>query len=516
MPDLIAKIGSDSTQFRNDVQALPGIVNKSFQDMKAASEGGLQENLKGLKRGFNDLKDLFLGAGIITGVKKFFDLAIEGAQASKDATDANAQAVLRFADSLKSLSGTTANVAKEVVGFFNGIGESIGGAARDAYDYWIHGSQTLVTNLRESEKAAREQEQALAKMKSQAAEWNKLNAEAKSLIEARNAAEMKALPLTEQRAVLQEKLMAAQRAETEAADRSLEKKTAQVEQIRVQNQLLEVGRNIDADIEKSNMEARKHVEAMHQVELDSLGTNDRINALKQDIADIEQYIASGVLSTASNEYQKELLMDRQVALAKALNDQKKEEADIAEKLKNQQAELAEKEAERLKRLKPITAELQKQLDLMNHVNDRQYLNEGGKYQLQIGGKTYNPARDQSFFNDLSDEVLAEIIRRNQKEIANLEASKMTASTADMISGYLSQSQAQGWLQTEIIRAQAVAGQRKQLRGVNMSTALKNFGGDLGEFDRLYSSQNASGDTLRTIANGITNIDARLRGAGFKT
>lgn len=173
MADLIAKVSADTSEFRSDVGALPGVVKKSFGEMKTASEGGISDNMKDLKKGFNDLKDLIVGGGLLEAVNRFFTLAIDTANKSKDATDQSAAAVRRFGEGIQSAKDTVAQFAVIAVGTFNKLGEAMGNAikiVRDGWDDWAKGEDAL----KETGKAADEAAESLAKSNKHAAEFKQI------------------------------------------------------------------------------------------------------------------------------------------------------------------------------------------------------------------------------------------------------------------------------------------------------------------------------------------------------
>jgi hypothetical protein len=335
MADLISKIGADSSQFRTDVGQLPGVVKKNFDAMKQASEGGLEDSVKGLKRGFNDLKDILAAGGIVAAVTSFFNTAIDAARKSTDANDLNAAAVRRFGDALDGAKEHATGFSVFVVGTFNRIGEQIGsglkgiGAAiTGTFAAWGEGERILEA----TDKAARAAELSLAEAKKHAEDFKKLNEEAKNLAEQREAAERKLLPLAEQKNVLQQKLLEAQRAEAEAVDSALDRRKAQVEQSRILNGLLEVQKGIDAEADKAAEKRRAEAENLHKLQLNALDIREKIALLTQEIADSEALINSNSLSAAGREEQRAVLAERRKNLQesqnKLLDEEKKYNEDL--------------------------------------------------------------------------------------------------------------------------------------------------------------------------------------------
>jgi hypothetical protein len=322
MASLITKIGADSSQLRQDVGELPNVVKKSFDKMKDASSGGLEDNVKGLKRGFNDLKDLFLGAGIVEGVKKFYDVAIEAANKSTDANDMNAAAVRRFGASLNEGKEVVGKFAMVTVGTFNQIGEQIGSGLKGigalitgTFDKWGEGERVLDA----TDKAARAAELSLSEAKKHADDFKKITEEIKTLTEAREQAERKALPIAEQKNILQQKLLEAQRAEVEAGDNMLERRKAQVEQLKAGNALLEVQKTINDEQQKQDEKRRSEAEALNNAKINALTIQEKIAKLTQEVADSEALINSNAMTAAGKEQERVVLAERRKNLQEAQN-----------------------------------------------------------------------------------------------------------------------------------------------------------------------------------------------------
>lgn len=344
MADLITKIGSDSSALRNDVTATAGVVREKFSAMKKDSDGGVADNVKSLKRGFNDLKDLLVGGGMIEGVKRFFDFAIENARKSTDANDQNAAAVRRFGDSMDGIKETAGKASVFLVGMFNRIGESIGTGLKGAaaaisgtFDAWGEGERVL----EDTEKAARRAELSLAESKKHAEDWKRLNSEAKDLADKREESERKALTTTEQKSILEQKLLEAQRAEADAGENALARRIAQVAQMKIGNQLFEVEKALSDEAVKNDEKRRAEADARHKIQLDGLDNLDKEAILMQEINDAQGLIASGVLSIKDTEYQRTVLADRQAELLKTQN----KIADEGKKIAEATEQLAEKQNE---------------------------------------------------------------------------------------------------------------------------------------------------------------------------
>lgn len=166
----------------------------------------------------------------------------------------------------------------------------------------------------------------------------------------------------------------------------------------------------------------------------------------------------------------------------------------------------------------ITAEIQKQLDMMNHVNDVNHLAENApNTTFMFDGMTIGPARPDEYFYNLPDDVLRKIVRENQAKIAQLESTKYSSAStgAEMASGFLHRSEAEGQLQTEINRANAVIMQNSALRGLDRSTALARYNGDPASFEAAYNRANSETvDQLTKLNQSIDDIAYGLNSTGI--
>lgn len=122
---LIVEIGGDASSLRKEIESLPGVTKASFDKMKTASAGGVEENIKGISRSMQLLGKVLAGGGIISGITRFFDSTIEHAKRSKDATDENVAAVRRFGESWQQAKNSFAGVSVSILGFFNQAGEGL-------------------------------------------------------------------------------------------------------------------------------------------------------------------------------------------------------------------------------------------------------------------------------------------------------------------------------------------------------------------------------------------------------
>lgn len=113
-----------------DLKAALLDAGASIKQFKKTGESGPNEGLVGtLKKqtqGLQQLRELLSSGVMAAAVKGFFNLAIDAANKSTDATDENARRVREFGRSLEDMRGVAGRVAVNVVGFFNGIGDKIG------------------------------------------------------------------------------------------------------------------------------------------------------------------------------------------------------------------------------------------------------------------------------------------------------------------------------------------------------------------------------------------------------
>lgn len=322
MPDLITKIGADSSQLRQDVGSLPSVVKGSFDKMKSASSGGIDDNIKGIKRSVNGLKDLLVGGGIVTAVVAFYKAGISEAERGAAAGNKFAESFLEIRDVANSAIN---GIGKASVAVFGGIATS-----NKVLQEGFQNIGALLTGnlgslqasrdaMEETGKAARKAEASLAEAKKHAAEFQGYTAEIKTLTEAREAAERKMLPIGEQRAILEQQLLEAQRAQVDAGDNALARRKAQVEELKTTNALLEVQKTINDESDKMAEKRRAEAQALHKTEIEGLELKQREAILIQEISDSENLIASGILKSKEIEEQRAILSDRRNDLLKVQN-----------------------------------------------------------------------------------------------------------------------------------------------------------------------------------------------------
>ena len=399
MPDLVAKIGADTSVYRSEMASLPPLTQRAFDQMRTASSGGMSDNLANLSKGLGAIRAFFVTDILVKSAKAFYGWAVEGAQASTKAHDEFAEAVLGVDKAVKSVGFNFKDFAKTVVGSFILIGENAK-AGYEIFGSWVTGSQSAAVAMAATADGAREQELALRELKKSAAEWSALNGEQKSLIEARNEAERKALPLAEQRLVLEGKLAEAQHTQQEAAEHSLAGKRAVVDQMKIENKLLEINTQERAAAAKQVAQEAMDLEKQHQTILNGLEVSKKQKILKQEIADLEGLIASGVLSAVDADTQRTILAGRKNELlqtenqehAKALDFNKRsaltteETLELVKLLRKQAAGLTEEEDARLKILQLQSKEklIQTQIgDLVEKLNTTGELTVEESKQLDI-------------------------------------------------------------------------------------------------------------------------------------
>jgi hypothetical protein len=113
-----------------DLKAALADAGVSIKKFKKEGESGPNEGLIGtLKKqtqGLQQLRELLSSGVMAAAVKGFFNLAIDSANKSSDATDQNAARVRAFGRDLDEMKGVAGRVAVAVVGSLNFIGEKIG------------------------------------------------------------------------------------------------------------------------------------------------------------------------------------------------------------------------------------------------------------------------------------------------------------------------------------------------------------------------------------------------------
>jgi hypothetical protein len=322
MADLITKIGADSSEFRNDVGSLPAVVKSNFEKMRTASEGGLVDNVEKLKGNFRQLKDVILGGGTVLAVVKFFQAGIEEAEKMAESGNKVAQAFLSIRDngtgSMNAIGKasvlTFGSLALAANTFKEGL-QNIGALMTGNLDALERSRDAVVS----TGKAAREQEAALADMKKHADQWAKINSENLAATQKRAELELAALSTAEQKNVLEQKLMEAQRAEADASEHSLAARTAHVEQIKIGNQLLEVQKAINEETDKALAIRRQETELLNKKQLDGLEIHKQIAVYSQEIADSEALLAGSALNAKQQEAERVTIAERRKNLAEAQN-----------------------------------------------------------------------------------------------------------------------------------------------------------------------------------------------------
>lgn len=334
MADLIAKIGADSSEFRNDVASLPSAVKKNFDGMKTASTGGINDNIDVIKGNMRNLKDLLVGGGIITAVVGFFKAGQEEAEKMAKTGNVIAENFL----SIKEAAGNSIDLLGKASVVTFGSLVTVGKTFKEGLENigaLLTGNLTTLQTTRDSVvstgKAAREHEAALIESKKHAEEFKKLNAEISAATEKRAELELKSLATTDQLAILKGKLLAAEQAEAAAAEDGLARRTAIAEQLRIGNDIMATGKVIQGEIDKAQATRRTEVEALHKTQLAALEPLEREKILRQEIRDATALLASGLLNATGADAQRVVLATRQKELAETLNAEHAKEVDFKKK-----------------------------------------------------------------------------------------------------------------------------------------------------------------------------------------
>ncbi len=174
---------------------------------------------------------------------------------------------------------------------------------------------------------------------------------------------------------------------------------------------------------------------------------------------------------------------------------------------------------RLKTQKELTVEMQQQQAAVEAQNEAQ-----GKQNLILTdtiilmGKAYGPSHNPDDVQNASTAALEDLVRKNTREIAVIEANKGSGLTAgaDAATGFLPQGIVQARLQTDINRAQLEIVQRNKLAGAaatgGEALARKSFQGDPLEFDAAFRRADNGGKQadITRVADGLEKLNRHLR------
>jgi hypothetical protein len=167
LDEISIKLGIDVAKFKTALKD----ANTSVAKLKKDADGDFFGGIKSATKSLNDFRSLIGGSAIAAAVTGFFNLAIEGAKNSTDATDENAAAVRRFAASLNDIKGVGTTIAVNVVGAFNRIGEAVGNQINFLAAFSKGGTEgakewaRAESLLQQTAKAATEAEQRLAEVR---------------------------------------------------------------------------------------------------------------------------------------------------------------------------------------------------------------------------------------------------------------------------------------------------------------------------------------------------------------
>lgn len=301
------------------------VTIKKFGQSGSKEADGLSESVRGISRGFREMRELVLGGGMVEGLNRFFDLAIKSAQASTDATDQNAAAVRRFADGWEELKGGVGGFAVFAVGSMNRVGEAIGGGIV-SLKAWLTDMATGGDEAKRSaEIALRSAEAAEAQEHRFAEEKKKYGTELTQLTQQINAERQKGLDLARAQespeqhlAALQADIAKQQAIIADAASNVVQRRQAELAILKDQNEALTVQANIEKERRQKNIDANKQA---LDVTLKTLDPQQRIKLLTDDIAAGEAIITaekrSGANVTVLEANQKDLIARLSAAQADA-------------------------------------------------------------------------------------------------------------------------------------------------------------------------------------------------------
>lgn len=136
--EIAIKLGIQLGEFKQQVK------DARAEIARLKREGETKEFFGGIKtatKNLNDFKNLIGGSVLASAVRGFFELAIDAAKKSTDATDTNAAAVREFAKGLEEAKGVAATIAVTTVGAFNKLGAAIGDAINIGRSFIENGLQ---------------------------------------------------------------------------------------------------------------------------------------------------------------------------------------------------------------------------------------------------------------------------------------------------------------------------------------------------------------------------------------
>lgn len=176
--------------------------------------------------------------------------------------------------------------------------------------------------------------------------------------------------------------------------------------------------------------------------------------------------------------------------------------------------------DKLKSEKKITAEKQKQLDLLNQSTSAQNLLDNKVNHFEFNGKSYSgQSENPEELAQASDQTLSDIIAKSRSQIQELEDTKFSgpSALAEAASGFLHRGEAEDVLHTNIDRAQFQLDQRNALRANDQiggeDFARQNYTGDPLQFEQVYKQiVGTAGGGLGTdekTKQAIISIDQKL-------
>ncbi len=456
--EIAVKLGLSTTQFKQALKDAGADISKFKKD--ASDTKGLDAFFGNFQKKLGDMKALGSALAVALGIN-FQQIAENFARAvtgmSKDAEEA-----------LKRIASQDEQIAKN---------------AQDLARSKLTLQQQYQAALEDAAKAQRD-------IDNNNSSGDKRREEINDAILRLQNAQVAALKLEDQ---ISSELTAKDRVYAEEKKRFQEDVArAKREQAEYEKKLLDEEGQAALDYYKKSVALDKELRAQR---LDSLKPAERIVALESDIAGWKR---------------------EQLQYDKLSNEYKQRQIKINE------ANLAIEKA----RVKVAKEATQEQINALE-AQQRKDLNEsmyGGGTTYQIDGKNYGTqARSAEDFSRASTAELQELIRRNRAEAAAIEAGKGHGPTAlaEAASGYLARGIVQAVLQTEIQRAMYQISQRESATNDygGIEGARRNYQGDPLSFDAFYSSvqgQGSTDPTLKNIDDGITDINERLRVAGFGT
>lgn len=256
-----------------------------------------------------------MAGGIVEAVKGFFEMAIKSAEANTSATDENAAAVRRFGEDMKKMHGDVGSIAMNIVGTFNRVGESIGGATRKVIEYFQAAVLGNRDNMEaqeaaeESEKRAEEMERAFAiEKKKYGEDFKRVNAEIKQTEASINDEKLKSMSSEQKLAALAEDRSKIQKEINSGTLNALQMREHELELLKNTKEEMAVQAEMQKKFQSDKIAQNK---AELEAQLKGLSVQQQIKLLTDDLksnqAIVTELKKSGADATIMEAQQQELV-----------------------------------------------------------------------------------------------------------------------------------------------------------------------------------------------------------------